>query len=60
MSRLVTENEIEENLDEFLCLSAKEDVFITRHGRVIAVLTKPNKGSKEIIASLNETMPRGK
>ena len=59
MSLVVTEKEIAERLDEFLHLSAKEDVFITRRGRVIAVLTKPEKGSAEIMSSLKDAMPRG-
>lgn len=58
MSLVVTEKEVAEKLEEFLQLSAKEDVFITRRGRVIAVLTKPDKGGAEIMASLKDAMPR--
>ena len=37
----VTEQELQKNLDYYLELSAKEDVFITRNNKVVSVLVSP-------------------
>lgn len=48
MSKIVTEEEISRNVDKYLDISAAEDVYITRKGRIIAVLTKPEKSREKI------------
>lgn len=37
----ITATELKQNLSKFLLLSAKEDIYITKQGKVIAKLTNP-------------------
>ena len=52
MSKIVTEEEISRNVDKYLDISAAEDVYITRKGRIIAVLTKPEKSREEVVEEM--------
>ncbi len=38
----ITATELKQNLGKYLLLSASEDVYITKNGKVVAKLTKPN------------------
>lgn len=38
----VTITNLRERLGYYLKLSQKEDIYITKYGKIIAVLTKPN------------------
>lgn len=37
----VTATELKNNLGKYLVLSATEDIFITKNGRIVAKLTNP-------------------
>lgn len=52
MSKIVTEGEVARNVDKYLDISAAEDVYITRKGRIIAVLTKPEKSREEVVEEM--------
>lgn len=52
MSKIVTEEEISRNVDKYLDISAAEDVYITRKGRIIAVLTKPEMSREEVVEEM--------
>lgn len=52
MSKIVAEEEIARNVDKYLDISAAEDVYITRKGRIIAVLTKPERSREEVVEEM--------
>ena len=39
----ITATELKNNLGKYLLLSAKEDVFITKNGKIVAKLTNPHQ-----------------
>ena len=41
----ITATELKNNLGKYLLLSATEDVFITKNGKIVAKLTNPNQQS---------------
>lgn len=41
----ITATELKQNLGKYVLLSAKEDIYITKNGKVIAKLTNPNQYS---------------
>ena len=53
----VSTSELRENLNKYLILSATEDVFITKHGKVIAKLTNPNQDRVKTAESLFGILP---
>lgn len=53
----ITATELKKNLGKYLTLSATEDVFITKNGRVIAKLTNPNQNRVETAKSLFGILP---
>lgn len=48
----ITATELKNNLGKYLLLSAKEDVFITKNGKVVAKLTNPHQDRVEVAKSL--------
>ena len=53
----ITATELKKNLGKYLTLSATEDVFITKNGRVIAKLTNPNQNRIDTAKSLFGILP---
>ena len=54
----VTATELKNNLGKYLVLSATEDVFITKNGKVIAKLTNPYQNRVETAKSLFGILPK--
>lgn len=53
----ITATELKMNLGKYLSLSEKEDIFITRNGRVVAKLTNPNQDRVNMAESLFGIIP---
>ena len=53
----ITATELKQNLGKYLLLSATEDIFITRNGKVISKLTSPFKDRTETAKSLFGILP---
>ena len=53
----ITATELKSNLGKYLLLAEKEDVFITRNGRVVAKLTNPYQDRVDIAKSLFGVLP---
>lgn len=57
----VTATELKANLSKYLLLAAREDVYITQYGKVIAKLTNPFQDrvmlAESLFGSLPQTMP---
>ena len=53
----ITATELKNNLSKYLLLSATEDVFITRNGKVISKLTNPFQSRVDIAKSLFGVIP---
>lgn len=53
----ITATELKNNLGKYLLLSATEDIFITKNGKVIAKLTNPHQDRVEIAKSLFGILP---
>lgn len=49
---LITATELKTNLGKYLTLSATEDIFITKNGKVVAKLTNPFQDRVDIAKSL--------
>lgn len=54
----VSTSELRENLNKYLILSATEDIFITKHGKVVAKLTNPNQDRIKTAESLFGILPK--
>lgn len=56
----VTATELKANLSKYLLLAAREDVYITQYGKVIAKLTNPFQDriatAESLFGSLPQTM----
>ena len=48
----ITATELKQNLGKYLLLSAQEDIYITKNGKVIAKLTNPHQNRVETAKSL--------
>lgn len=48
----ITATELKSNLGKYLLLAEKEDIFITKNGKIIAKLTNPYLKKVEIAQSL--------
>lgn len=48
----VTATELKANLGKYLMLSATEDIFITKNGKIVAKLTNPFQDRVDIAKSL--------
>ncbi len=53
----ITATELKNNLGKYLLLSATEDVFITKNGKIIAKLTSPYQDRVETAKSLFGILP---
>ncbi len=53
----VTATELKNNLGKYLVLSATEDIFITKNGKVVAKLTNPYQSRVETAKSLFGILP---
>ena len=54
----ITATELKANLGKYLLLAAKEDVFITQYGKVVAKLTNPFQDRMDIAESLFGVLPQ--
>lgn len=53
----ITATELKQNLGKYLMLSAHEDIYITKNGRVVAKLTNPNQNRINTARSLFGILP---
>ena len=53
----ITATELKNNLGKYLLLSATEDIFITRNGKVVSKLTNPFQERVDIAKSLFGILP---
>lgn len=53
----ITATELKMNLSKYLLLSATEDIYITKNGKVIAKLTNPFQERVDIAKSLFGVIP---
>lgn len=54
----ITATELKNNLGKYLLLSATEDIFITKNGKVVAKLTNPHQDRVEVAKSLFGILPK--
>ncbi len=53
----ITATDLKENLSKYLTLSVTEDVYITKNGRVLTMLTNPFQDRVNIAKSLFGCIP---
>lgn len=53
----ITATELKNNLGKYLLISATEDVYITKNGKVVAKLTNPYQDRVETAKSLFGILP---
>lgn len=53
----ITATELKLNLSKYLLLSATEDIFITKNGKVVAKLTNPFQDRVDVAKSLFGVLP---
>ena len=53
----ITATELKANLGKYLLLSATQDIFITRNGKVIAKLSNPFQDRVDLVESLVGILP---
>lgn len=53
----ITATELKKNLGYYLALAASESVFITKNGKVIAVLSSPQQEKEKTVKSLRGILP---
>ncbi len=53
----ITITELRNHLRKYLTLSKTEDIYISRHGKVIAKLSNPNQNKIDIANSLFGILP---
>lgn len=53
----ITATELKTNLSKYLLLSATEDIYITRNGKVISKLTNPFQERVDVAKSLFGILP---
>lgn len=54
----ITATELKNNLGKYLVLSATEDIFITKNGKIVAKLTNPHQDRVETAKSLFGILPK--
>lgn len=54
----ITATELKNNLGKYLLLSATEDIFITKNGKIVAKLTNPHQDRVEAAKSLFGILPK--
>ena len=53
----ITATELKQNLGKYLLLSAQEDIFITKNGKIVAKLTNPYENRVNTAKSLFGILP---
>lgn len=53
----ITATELKNNLGKYLLLSATQDIFITRNGKIICKLTNPFQEKVDVAKSLFGVIP---
>lgn len=53
----ITENELKDNLEKYLELAKKEDIFITQNGEIVAKLSNPYAERVALARSLAGIIP---
>lgn len=53
----ITATELKSNLGKYLLLSATEDIYITRNGKVVSKLTNPFQERVDVAKSLFGILP---
>ena len=53
----ITATELKQNLSKYLLMAEREDVFITRNGKVVAKLTNPYQNRVDMARSLFGILP---
>ena len=53
----ITATELKENLSKDLLMAEKEDIYITRNGKVVAKLTNPYQDRLSMVESLFGSVP---
>lgn len=53
----ITATEFKNNMGKYLALSAKEDIYISKNGKVIAKLSNPNKNRMQMAEALIGVIP---
>lgn len=53
----ITATELKNNLGKYLSLSATEDIYITKNGKVVAKLTNPYQDRVDVAKSLFGILP---
>ena len=56
----ITATELKNNLEKYLQLASKEDIYITRNGKVVARLSNPYQDRVDIANSLFGILPADK
>ena len=54
----ITATQLKENLSLYLSKASEEDVVVTNHGHVIAVIVSPTKQKQKVIKSLVGILPK--
>lgn len=54
---LITATQFKNNLGDYLNKSEKEDIYITKNGKIVSMLTNPNKRKVKILESLVGIIP---
>lgn len=54
----ITATELKNNLGKYLLLSATEDIYITKNGKVVAKLVNPHQNRIETAKSLFGILPK--
>lgn len=54
----ITATELKNNLGKYLLLSATEDIYITKNGKVVAKLVNPHQNRVETAKSLFGILPK--
>ena len=53
----ITATELKMNLGKYLMLAEKEDIYITKNGKVVAKLSNPNQDRVDMAKSLFGILP---
>ena len=54
----ITATELKANLGKYLELAAREDIYITQYGKIVAKLTNPYQDRIETVESLFGALPQ--
>lgn len=53
----ITATELKNNLSKYLLLASREDIYITRNGKVVAKLSNPYQDRLDVAESLFGSVP---